>query len=61
MKLGEVLEAYRKDRGLSYRALAKEIGIDHTGLFRLASKPTVEAEHALRVAQWLMSNSKKDK
>ena len=60
MKLGEVLEAYRVSRGISYRVLAKEIGVDHTGLFRLANKPRLETDQALKLAAWLFS-SKKDK
>jgi len=60
MKLGEVLEAYREKRGLTYRELAKEIGVEHTGLFRLADKPSLEAYQALKLANWLMS-TKKDK
>jgi len=58
MKLGEVLEAYREKNRLSYRELAKEIGVDHTGLFRLANKPSLEALQALKLAAWLMSTKK---
>jgi len=58
MKLGEVLEAYREKRGLTYRELAREIGVEHTGLFRLANKPGLEAAQALKLANWLLAPNK---
>lgn len=58
MKLGEVLEAYRVKNNLSWRELGKEIGVDHTGLFRLANKPSLETGQALKLASWLMASKK---
>jgi hypothetical protein len=58
MKLGEVLDAYRVERKLSWRELGKEIGVDHTGLFRLAHKPSLEIEQALKLALWLTGSKK---
>ena len=54
MKLGEVLESYRKERKLSYRDMAKEIGIHHTALFRLSEKQSAGTDAAMKLIGWLL-------
>jgi len=58
MKLGECLEAYREKNNLTWRSLAKEIGVDHAVLFKLRTKPTAGSENAMRIMNWLMASSK---
>jgi predicted transcriptional regulator len=60
MKLGECLEAYREKNNLTWRSLAKEIGVDHAVLFKLRTKPTSGTDNALRIMNWLMSQEKKE-
>jgi transcriptional regulator with XRE-family HTH domain len=59
MKLGLCLEAYREKHKLTYRQLAKEIGIDHAVLFKLSRHPTVGSDNALRLINWLMAPTTK--
>lgn len=55
MKLGECIEAYRKENKLTYRQLAKEIGVDHAVLFKLRKHPTTGTENTMRLLNWLWS------
>ena len=58
MKLGLVLEAYRKEQALTYRELAKEIGMDHTLLFRISQKNELNSCSILILLQWLLGSNK---
>lgn len=54
MKLGEILETYRKAKGLSVRALAKQIGCEHTGLHRLLRREyaSLDSHTLLQIVNW---------
>ncbi len=58
MKLGQVLEAYRKEQALTYRELAKEIGMDHTLLFRISQKNELNTGSVLLLLNWLLASNK---
>ncbi len=60
MKIGELLEDYRKKRDLSYRQLALEIDCDHTTLWRLLTdRMTPEMEVVVKVMLWLLKTEPK--
>jgi len=53
MKLGELLEAYMKVNGLSYRTVAREIGCDHSTLHRLIHGEPVRMSVFNKLMNWL--------
>ena len=58
MKIGDCLEAYREKNNLTWRSLAKEIGVDHAVLFKLRTRPTTSTDSAMRLMNWLLTQSK---
>jgi len=60
MKLGECLDAYRKERKLTWRDLSAEVGVDHAVLFKLTKTTTCGSDNTLRLLNWLL-NPKKGK
>ncbi len=55
MKIGIVLETYRKSRKVSYRTLAKELKIDHTVLFRLVGGKPCDLETWTNIVNWMIA------
>jgi ribosome-binding protein aMBF1 (putative translation factor) len=54
MKLGPVIEAYRKSRGVSYRTLAKEMKVDHAVLFRVVGGKSCDLETWSLIYAWMV-------
>lgn len=55
MKLRNVLAGYRRNAGLSLRALAVEIGIQFVALQRFETGKEISAENFTLILRWLLS------
>jgi transcriptional regulator with XRE-family HTH domain len=58
MLLGELIEHWRRIKGITLRDAAKSIGIDHTVLHRLENNHGVDGETLIRVWTWVTSTKK---
>jgi plasmid maintenance system antidote protein VapI len=59
MNVGQLLKAYMKEREISTRKLAKEMGVEFTGLHRLmAGEKGLNDQSMVRLITWLFSESK---
>jgi ribosome-binding protein aMBF1 (putative translation factor) len=56
MKLCHVLAGYRRNAGLSTRALAVEIGINHSALHRFENGEEISSENLKTIFKWLLSD-----
>lgn len=59
MKLSHVLAGYRRNAGLGLRALALEIGINHSALNRFENGEEISSENLKTIFQWLLSEGEK--
>jgi transcriptional regulator with XRE-family HTH domain len=59
MKLCNVLAGYRRNAGLSVRALALEIGINHSALNRFENGEEISSENLKTIIKWLLSDEEK--
>lgn len=56
MLIGKVIRGYRKAEGLSVRDLAKEIGVEHTVLWRFESGRAVRTALWVKIVKWLLTS-----
>jgi hypothetical protein len=61
MKLRHVLSGYRRNSGLSLRAMAVEIGVQFTALQRFETGKEISAENFARILRWLLSETEVEK
>lgn len=54
MNVGKVIRGYRESRQLSVRALASQIGVEHTKLWRFENGREVQARVWVRIFLWLL-------
>lgn len=59
MKLGLLLKSYMKERGLSLRDIAVQIGCDHSTVRRLCQGHAVRMEVLYKFHTWLMKPENK--
>ncbi len=52
--LNQLLIRYRKSTGQSRRALAKEIGIEHTALKRFEEGSSIESDKWVKLMMWVL-------
>lgn len=57
MRLRHILAGYRRSAGLSQRALAIEIGINHNALNRFEGGEEVSLENFTLILKWLITDS----
>ena len=55
MKLGLLIKAYMKERGLPVRKVAREMGMDHTTLWRIIQNESVDPRGMVRLFTWLLA------
>ena len=60
MKIGQLLDCWLEKKDLSHRQLAKEIGMDHTVLFRITKEDReMDGKTMMKLLAWLFSNGEK--
>lgn len=61
MILGQLIEAWRKERGMSLRELAKVIGVDHVSLTRFESGDSneIKFDNYHKILMWIFSRPPK--
>lgn len=55
MRIGQLLNCYRRLRDIGIRKLAKEIGIGHATLSRIERGENFDAETMTKVMLWMLS------
>jgi transcriptional regulator with XRE-family HTH domain len=56
MMITYLLRLYRKERKVTVRSLAKEIGIKHTTLWRFENGRGIESPSLARIINWVFSS-----
>lgn len=56
MKLSKLIKAYREQKNISLRVLAKEIGVEQTSLFRLERGHSIGNQKWSKIVRWAFSN-----
>lgn len=51
--LSEILERKMRERGLSARGVAAELGVSHTTVHRILDGETIDLDTLLRLSRWL--------
>lgn len=59
MKLGELVNAYMKENHLSLRAIAADIGVDHSTIHRMIQGEPVRMDVLCKLMAWLVAPTKK--
>lgn len=57
MKLGKLLQAYRFQEKISVRQMAKEIGVDHTSLWRFEQGESPKHKLFIAILKWALLNN----
>jgi len=55
MKLQSLVAAYREQHKISVRKLAREIGVDHTALFKFEKGQRAYSKELARIIIWALS------
>ena len=56
MKLGKLLQAYRFQEKISVRQMAKELGVDHTSLWRFEQGQIPKHKFFVAILKWALLN-----
>lgn len=56
MMITYLLRLYRKERKVTVRSLAKEIGIKHTTLWKFENGRDIESPSLMRIINWILTS-----
>lgn len=57
MKLGKLLRSYRLQENMTLRNMAKEIGVDHTSLWRFEQGEAPKHKLFIAILKWALLNN----
>lgn len=58
MILGKLIRAYRLQNNIGVRQLARQLGINHSSLFRFERGGIIESRHLTKIYAWVLADAR---